>query len=297
MASRSSSVLSQSQIDHFITQGFIRIEGCFSKAKADQWAGDVWRRLGVSPTDKSTWTTEITHMDETKTEPVKTFAPKAWDAMCQLLGGKDRISSASATWNDAFIVNLGSPQSEGTWPNPADLWGWHVDGDFFIHFLDSPEQALLVIPLFTNIQERAGGTMICSDATKFIAQHLYNHPEGVSPYMYPRGQTPDGDPMDTPFYSDILKNCRNFHEMTGNAGDVILMHPLMCHSVSVNSLRHPRVITNPPVSLKKPFNFDRKDPAEYSIVERSTLQMLEKDRLPGWRIRGKRKFVVPETEK
>lgn len=172
MASRSSSVLSQSQIDHFITHGFIRIEGCFSKAKADQWAGDVWRRLGVSPTDKSTWTTEITHMDETKIEPVKTFAPKAWDAMCQLLGGKDRISSASATWNDAFIVNLGSPQSEGTWPNPADLWGWHVDGDFFIHFLDSPEQALLVIPLFTNIQKRAGGTMICSDATKFIAQHL-----------------------------------------------------------------------------------------------------------------------------
>ena len=132
----------------------------------------VWKRLGVSPTEKSTWTTEITHMDETKHEPVRTLAPKAWAAICELLGGEDRVAPESATWNDALIVNIGSPETEGTWPNPADLWGWHVDGDFFTHFLDSPEQALLVIPLFTDIQEHAGGTMICSDATKVIAKHL-----------------------------------------------------------------------------------------------------------------------------
>lgn len=172
MSKNSSSALSQEEIDHFMRHGFIRIEGCFSQSKADQWAGGVWKRLGVSPTDKSTWTTEISYMDETKVEPIKTFAPKAWDAMCQLLGGEDRIAYESATWNDAFIVNLGSPQSEGTWPSPADLSGWHVEGDFFTHFLDSPEQALLVIPLFTDIQARAGGTVICSDATKRIAQHL-----------------------------------------------------------------------------------------------------------------------------
>lgn len=115
--------------------------------------------------------------------------------------------------------------------------------------------------------------------------------------MLPRGQVPDGNPMETSFYSDILKNCSEFHEMTGNVGDVILLHPLMCHSVSVNSLRHPRIITNPPASLRRPFNFDREDPKEYSIVEKKTLEMLGKDRLPGWRIQGKREFVVPERLK
>ena len=115
--------------------------------------------------------------------------------------------------------------------------------------------------------------------------------------MLPRGQEPDGDPTDTPFYSDIIEKCSEFHEMTGDVGDVILMHPLMCHSVSVNSLRHPRVITNPPVSLKRPFNFDRDDPTQYSIVEKMTLQLLGKDRLRGWRIRGKREFVKPEWSK
>ncbi|CAG8927556.1 unnamed protein product [Penicillium salamii] len=297
MEPQPSPVLSEEQIRHFMRHGFVRVPKCFSQQEADRWAGDVWERLGFSPTDKSTWTEEITHMDETMTMPIKTFAPKAWAAMCQLLGGEDRVAPESATWNDAFIVNLGSPETEGTWPSPADLPGWHVDGDFFIHFLDSPEQALLVVPLFTSIQERAGGTMVCSDATKAIAQHLYDHPEGVSPFMLPRGQKPDGNPIDTPFYSDIIQNCSEFHEMTGDLGDVILMHPLTCHSVAVNSLRHPRVITNPPASLKRPFNFDRDDPGQYSIVEKTTLELLGKDRLRGWKIQGKREFVVPEWAK
>ncbi|OQE33015.1 hypothetical protein PENFLA_c001G05779 [Penicillium flavigenum] len=289
--------LSQEQIDHFMRYGYVRLPNCFSREKASEWTGDVWTRLGMSATDKSTWVTEITHMGDTKEEPVRTFAPKAWAAICELLGGEDRVAPESATWDDALIVNLGSPESEGTWPHPADLPGWHVDGDFFIHFLDSPEQALLVIPLFTDIQDRAGGTMICPQAMKSVAQHLYNHPEGVTPYMYPRGQEPAENPEDTPFYSEIVKNCSEFHQMTGKVGDVILLHPLMCHSISVNSLRHPRVITNPPVALKQPFKFDRNDPSKYSLVEKKTLAMLGKDRLPGWKIKGKREFVLSERLK
>jgi hypothetical protein len=82
--------------------------------------------------------------------------------------------------------------------------------------------------------------------------------------------------------------------MTGNTGDVILMHPLMVHSASVNSLRIPRIITNPPVSLKEPFNFDRRDPKKYSLVEKKTLQALGVDRLKGWEIVGGREYIVPE---
>lgn len=41
--------------------------------------------------------------------PVAEFAPKAWAAMCQLLGGEERISEKKAFrgWSDGFIVNLG----------------------------------------------------------------------------------------------------------------------------------------------------------------------------------------------
>lgn len=52
------------------------------------------------------------------------------------------------------------------------LDNWHNDGDFFVHFLDSPEQALLVIPLWSDIEHKGGGTAVCSDGIKYIAQHL-----------------------------------------------------------------------------------------------------------------------------
>jgi hypothetical protein len=85
--------------------------------------------------------------------------------------------------------------------------------------------------------------------------------------------------------------CSLFQQMTGNVGDVVLMHPLMMHSASSNSLHTPRIITNPSVYME-PFNFDREDPEEYSIVERKTLKELGDDCLCGWQITGKRERLL-----
>ena len=111
-------------------------------------------------------------MPSHRTEDVKQFAPTAWKAICELLGSEERVSAQSSRWTDGLIVNLGDPNGDTTWIQPRDLTGWHVDGDFFMHFLDSPEQALLVIPLFNDIKEHGGGTMICPDGIGHIAKHL-----------------------------------------------------------------------------------------------------------------------------
>lgn len=113
--------------------------------------------------------------------------------------------------------------------------------------------------------------------------------------MVPRGQDPQDTGLD--FYTSLVQQCSDFREVTGNVGDVILLHPFMCHSASRNSLRIPRIITNPPVGLKEPFNFDRDDPREYSLVEQKTLLALGKDRLPGWRITTDRDRIVPARMK
>ncbi|KAL2819263.1 hypothetical protein BDW59DRAFT_151561 [Aspergillus cavernicola] len=283
--------LTDEQKSHFLNHGYVRIPKCFTPEKADEWTRDVWVRLGYSPTDKSTWTKERINMPRHQEESVRTFAPKAWAVICELCGGEERVSEQSSTWGDGLIVNLGTSEWEGRWPNPKDLDNWHVDGDFFVHYLDSPEQALLVIPLFTDIKPHGGGTMICPDAIPLMAKHLYNHPEGVSPQMVPRGQTPQHKGLS--FWSSLIQECSEFHEMTGNVGDVVLMHPLMCHSASRNSLRMPRMIINPPVGLKEPFNFDRDDPSQYSLVEQKTLLALGKDRLQGWSITTERERIVP----
>lgn len=127
----------------------------------------------MSPTDPSSWTNERIHMPSHVSVPVSEIAPKAWAAICELLGGEERISDGAKGWSDAFIVNLGKEEYDAEvevdW---RDLDGWHNDGDFFVHFLDSPEQALLVIPLWSDVVPKGGGTVVSTDGMKAIARHL-----------------------------------------------------------------------------------------------------------------------------
>ena len=177
MSDQASYALSSDQKDHFMKYGYLRLTDCFSREKAASWTDGVWTRLGYSPTDKSTWTSERINMPSHKSETVRTFAPKAWAAICELLGGEERVSEESSVWSDNLIVNLGTEESPNKTVHPKELSNWHVDGDFFVHFLDSPEQGLLVIPVFSDIQKDGGGTMVCPDSIPLIAQHL------VSPFV------------------------------------------------------------------------------------------------------------------
>lgn len=146
-------LLTEAQKSQFLEHGFVKLEKCFTRSQAADFTADMWTRLGMSPTDKTTWTTERTNMPWHRTVPISEFAPRAWSAMGQLLGGLDRISETFSAWSDGFIVNLGKPeyQADEELNLRTDMSGWHNDGDFFVHFLDSREQALLVIPLWSDI--------------------------------------------------------------------------------------------------------------------------------------------------
>ncbi|KAF2007734.1 hypothetical protein P154DRAFT_478935 [Amniculicola lignicola CBS 123094] len=285
--------LSGEQIEHFLEHGWLKLSDCFTREQADELQSTMWTRLGMDKNDMSTWHTERTNMPFFHQFPVSSFAPRAWSGICSLLGGASRVDTNASTWKDGFIVNLGTPEGHHKVIPPQSLPGWHVDGDFFVHYLDSPEQALLVIPLWSDIPQNGGGTMICPAAIPIVAQHLYSHPEGVSPRMTP-GVTVEEQGLG--WFNELAKSMPDeaFVEATGVVGDVYLLHPLMLHSASNNQLRHIRVITNPPVSVKEPFSFDREDEGEYSIVERKTLRALGKERLPGWKATGERKKIVPE---
>lgn len=292
--------LSQEQIEHFLQHGWLKLSNCFTQDQAAKLQSTLWTRLGMDPEDMSTWHTERTNMPWHQELPVSTFAPKAWSSICQLVGGAARADSNASTWKDGFIVNLGTPEGHNKVVKPQQLSGWHVDGDFFVHYLDSPEQALLVIPLWRDIVPGGGGTMICPSAIDIVAKHLYEHPEGVSPRMSPRAQNPEfvQEKTGLRWFNDIAARMPDeaFVEVTGVVGDVYLLHPLMLHSASNNQLRNVRVITNPPVSIKEPFCFDRED-GDYSLVERKTMRALGKERLEDWKILGERQRVVPERVK
>lgn len=315
--------LTDEQKQFWLEHGYLKIPQCFTRAASDAFTSSLWPRLGMSLTDKSTWTAEKLNMPGHTTVSAKAFAPKAWAAMCELVGGEARIADWCKDWRDSFIPNFGRPEYRAD--DELDfrrLGDWHNDGDFFVHFLDSPEQALLIIPLFSDIQPKGGGTALCTDGIGLVAKRLvsrpssspctwlpltrlsrqYDHPDGMTPFLTPRDSPdiPKSDPARRKVWRDWAADPtqtrdESFTEATGETGDVYILHPFMLHAASQNLRRDVRIITNPPVALKEPFEYHRSDPAEFSLVEQKTLRELGRpEGLPEWRITRERERIVPD---
>jgi hypothetical protein len=270
----SDSVLTEEQIGSFLRRGHVTIPQCFTRADAQPWLDEAWIRLGYDPDDPATWTEARVHMPSVRHLEVADFAPKAWRAACELLGGEERIEQPYR-WGDGFIVNL-RLGADREWEPPSRVSdGWHKDGDFFRHFLDSPEQGLLTLVLWSDIEPRGGGTFVAADSVGPVARLLADTPEGILP-----------DDFD---YDELISQCDDFAEAMGRPGDVVLLHPFVLHAVSQNH-RGPRFITNPPIALREPMRFDRPDP---SPVELAVLNALGVERLE-FRPTRERERVVPE---
>jgi hypothetical protein len=123
---------------------------------------------------------------------------------------------------------------------------------------------------------RGGGTFVAADSVAVVARFLAEHPEGVLPADFD--------------YAELIGRCHDFVELTGEFGDVVLLHPYMLHATSQNVLGIPRIITNPPLALRRPMVFNRSDPA---LTERAVLRGLGVDRLD-FAPTAQRQEVVPQ---
>jgi hypothetical protein len=275
MAPQQFQVLTPEEAQHFVEKGYVRVKGCFDRDFAKRWTDEAYGRLGYDPDDRSTWTEEIVWMDRNNVAPIKEISPKAWGALCDVAGGEDRIDIRvmeieskhfttidSTEWSDAFIVNFRRGADQPWMPPSPKAGGWHKDGSFFRHFLDSREQALLTIVLWSDVGNKGGGTFIAPDSIKHVARYLADHPEGVK-----GGEC-----------GALIDQCEEFVEVTGEVGDFIIMHSYMLHASSNNHSPNVRFMTNPPVVLKDPLNLNREDPDDFSLIERATLRALDVDR-------------------
>ena len=272
--------LTVEQARHFLDRGYVIVEQAVARDLAEQWRAFAFQRLGYEPDDPTTWTEPRVHLPIMNRKPVAAIAPRAWAAIGDLLGGAQRVKNgAGYSIGDSFIINFNFGADQPWEPPSPSVEGWHKDGDFFRHFLDSPEQGLLTIVIWSDIEPRSGGTFVAADSIAPIARHLAAHPEGLLPSEAGFGA--------------LIDQCAKFVELTGRTGDVVLIHPYMLHSASRNPSGRPRFITNPAVALSEPMNFNRESSANFSLVELAVLRALGVERFD-FQPTGPREPVVPE---
>jgi len=273
---RAKSFLTDAQKEQFLSRGFVVIKNAFSREQAKPYLDTLWPRLVMKEDDRSTWHKAFLQLPPTRKIKLQEFAPQAWGAMLEILGGEDRLWHCG--WADHFRVNLGNEDDPQNWKTPAEAaalaynWknpsaGWHADGGWYVRFLDSFEVGLQTLAVWSDSQPRGGGTFVACDSVGPVARLLAEHPEGLRSGGF-------GSDL-----SKLLDQCKDFVEVTGEVGDVYLIHPFILHAGSRNALRIPRIITNTHARLSQPLKFNRENPEDFSLVEKAILRGLGVDRL------------------
>ncbi len=252
-------MLTPADVDSFVERGFCVLEGAFTARQAEAARARVWRRMeektGIRENDPSTWPGSYDIEERLPVpEVLACFTDRLVRAIEDLVGvGRWRGDRGWGFWPVNFAHGGELPYSV-----PAE--GWHVDGNWFRHTVDSPQQGLLLIGLFTDIEPRGGGTMISEGSHRRAARVLAGRPEGMTHLEL--------------FDAVLAEPIGNFRELTGAAGDVVLAHPFLFHTRGFKHRGPPRFISNTEAGLREPMRLGRRDGSPYSILELSIADAL-----------------------
>ena len=303
-------LLKRDQAWHFIQKGYVIVKSAFPARIATSVCSQAWRDLrenhDVDARDSRSWQRQfhgpggipgyVRTAGSGRRFVLREAAPKAFQALVDVVGGTRRLPNdgAEMAWGDGAVANLGAGESVAPHreqaPSPRQRsWhkarqrSWHKDGWHFRHYLDSPEQGLLVVPIFSNILPNSGGTHIATDSIAPVARLLAANRQGLhadsvqgSGYLIP----------------GLVEQCRNFQELTGEAGDMAVLHPFMLHRPCVNPSPRPRFIANAALVLREPMHFHRQQGDAHSLVELAVLRALGTNGL-NYEIEGRREAVKP----
>jgi hypothetical protein len=249
-------VLKPWQVEQFVEEGYTLLKEAFSVETAAAVRAGVFRELGLKEDEPSGWTKGfISLQKDFEGAPYsQAYTPQVKGAFDQLMGAGRWVPWEGLGWWPVTFPGFHS----GPW-KPG---GWHVDGQHFQHRVDSPDQGLLPLFIFSEIQPGWGGTAVVPGSHRWVARRLKAAgPEGMDPHV-------------------LAKECEalpkpRVMEATGLPGDVLLLHPMIIHAGSSNNGKTPRVACNPCFGLKEPMNLSRANPAGYSPVERAIVEAIK----------------------
>ncbi|MBB6308343.1 phytanoyl-CoA dioxygenase family protein [Xanthobacter tagetidis] len=241
-----SSGLSAAQIEHFIEQGYVRLDGAFDAGLARQARAALWAQIGLSPDAPEGWTRPVVRVGFMAGAPFVAAANTD-----RLHGAYDALAGAGRWVRPAglgsFAIRFPSPD------DPRDA-GWHVDVSFGTENPDfmqwranvvSRGRALLMLFLFSDVGPDDAPTRLRAGSHAHIARQLL--PRGAEG-MTLAELAADGF-ASTAHCPQVLA--------TGAAGTVYLCHPFLVHAAQPHRGTRPRFLAQPPLLPAGPF-----DPAQ-----------------------------------
>lgn len=249
--------LTDAQIEHFVRDGFVRIDNAFPRELADECRAILWSDTGCDPDDPKTWTRPVIRLGQYGQQPFAMAAntPVLHNAFDQLVG-KDRWQPRMSL--GTFPVRFPSPD------DPGDA-GWHIDVSFgtnnpdFMEWranITSKNRALLMLFLFSDVGQRDAPTRIRAGSHLDIARMLA--PAGESGLTL-RELAANGF-AETAELPEVLA--------TGDAGTVYLCHPFLVHAAQPHHGTRPRFMAQPSLSPAASLSLNRED-GDCSPVERA----------------------------
>lgn len=248
--------LGAAEVERFVHDGFVRIDGAFPREVAEEGRAILWRDTGCDPEDPSTWTTPVVRLRDYAQAPFREAAnaPILHAAFDRLVGrGRWQPRTSLGT----VPVRFPSPD------DPGDA-GWHIDASFgpdsnFMAWranVVSKGRALLMLFLFSDVGERDAPTRIRVGSHLDTARQLA--PAGEAGLTL-RALAEDG-------FAGSAHRPEAW--ATGDAGTVYLCHPFLVHAAQPHRGTRPRFMAQPPLLPAEPFRLDRAD-GDHSPVEQA----------------------------
>ena len=255
--------LTLEEVHQFIEQGYLVVREVFSRELAERIIPMVWAELDIDPGDRSTWASPMVMLKKVLEKPPfpQIHAERYLGAVDDLCGqGRWHATTGVGHW-PILLPGFASPP----WRPPEG--GWHVDVKLDHPRINSAEVGLLNIELFTDIEPGGGGTAIR------VGSHCY-----IARILAEAGR--DGLTTERELYLRVENDTDHLPviEVTGQAGDILVMHPFTVHVTSSNTSDHARIAAVKLVRLNDPMNLRRRDTADYSPVELAIVNALDGNR-------------------
>lgn len=239
--------LTDAQIQDFIRNGFVRLDGAVPIEVALRCQNQLWQSTGYDRGDPRTWSDTLVRLDGMNTAPFRqaATAPALHEAFDQLVG--------PGAWIPR--TGLGTFPLRFPGPGPAKEAGWHVEASFtgrtgeFRVNLRSRGRALLMLFVFSDVGVHDAPTLVRVGSHLDVPSLLREHGD-------------DGlDWMSLCLLAVPASQHRPIDLVTGRLGDVYLCHPFLVHAAQAHHGSVPRFMAQPPLEPVGDMDLDAGTPS------------------------------------